>query len=242
MLEAALWGAASGSSLVIGAVIGLRFRFGPRAIGLIMGFGSGVLISALAFELTEEAFAMGGTGPLVVGLLMGALSFFGADWYLDRRGGEHRKRSGGQQKAGRANAIVAGALMDGIPESFVIGIALLHHPELPLALVAAVFLSNVPESLSAATGLRTAGHSRRSIIVLWSGVMLASAFAAAAGYGFLGGASDEVIAGVQAFAAGAILTMLADTMMPEAFEGGGNAVGLVTVVGFATAFLLATAA
>ncbi len=241
MLEAALWGAASGSSLVVGAAIGLRFRFGPRVIGLIMGFGAGVLISALAFELTEEAFIIGGTGPLVIGLLIGALSFFGADWYIDRRGGEHRKRSGGQQEAGNANAIVVGALMDGIPESFVIGLVLLEHPELPLAIVAAVFLSNVPESLSAATGLRAAGHSPRYIVSLWSGVMLASALAAAAGNAFLGGASDELIAGVEAFAAGAILTMLADTMMPEAFESGGNAAGLVTVVGFATAFLLTRA-
>jgi len=240
MLEAALWGSAGGSALVVGAAIGLRFRFGARTIGLVMGFGSGVLISALAFELTEEAFAIGGTGPLVVGLLIGALSFFVADWYIDGRGGDHRKRSGGQQEAGSANAIVIGALMDGIPESFVIGIVLLHHHDLPLAIVAAVFLSNVPESLSAATGLRTAGHSPRYIISLWAGVMLVSALAAAAGYGFLGGASDELIAGIEAFAAGAILTMLADTMMPEAFEGGGNAVGLVTVAGFATAFLLTT--
>ena len=131
-----------------------------------------------------------------------------------------------------------GALLDGIPESFVIGLVLLQHEALPIAIVAAVFLSNVPESLSAATGLRAAGHSPRYIISLWSGVMLASALAAAAGNGFLGGASEELFAGVEAFAAGAILTMLADTMMPEAFDGGGNAVGLVTVVGFATAFLL----
>lgn len=238
MLEAALWGAAGGSSLVVGAAIGLRFQLGPRIIGLIMGFGSGALISALAFELTEEAFRIGGADALVIGLLLGALSFFGADWYIDRRGGEHRKRSGGQQAAGNANAIVAGALLDGIPESFVIGIALLHQTELPFAIVAAVFLSNVPESLSAATGLKVAGHSPRYIVSLWAGVMLASALAAAAGNGFLGGASEELIAGVGAFAAGAILTMLADTMMPEAFEGGGNAVGLVTVVGFAIAFLL----
>jgi ZIP family zinc transporter len=238
MLEAALWGAAGGSSLVVGAAIGLRFQFGRRMIGLIMGFGSGVLISALTFELTEEAFRIGGADALVIGLVLGALSFFGADWYIDRRGGEHRKRSGGQQEAGSANAIVIGALLDGIPESFVIGLVLLQHDTIPLAIVAAVFLSNVPESLSAATGLRAAGHSPRYIISLWTGVMLSSALAAAAGNGFMGGASEELFAGVEAFAAGAILTMLADTMMPEAFEGGGNAVGLVTVVGFATAFLL----
>jgi ZIP family zinc transporter len=242
MLEAALWGSAGGSALVFGAAIGLRFRLSSRIIGLIMGFGSGVLISALAFELTEEAFAIGGTGPLVGGLLAGALSFFVADWYVDQRGGEHRKRSGGQQEGGAANAIVIGALMDGIPESFVIGVVLLHHDALPLAIIVAVFLSNVPEALSAATGLRTAGHSPRYILSLWLGVMVVSGFAAAVGYAFLGEASDTLIAGVEAFAAGAVLTMLADTMMPEAFEGGGNATGLFTVVGFATAFLLTMAA
>jgi ZIP family zinc transporter len=242
MLEAALWGSAGGSALVLGAAVGLRFRLSFRVIALIMGFGSGVLISALAFELTEEAFIIGGAKPVVIGLLVGALSFFAADWWVDQRGGQHRKRSGGQQEAGSANAIVIGALMDGIPESLVIGIVLLHHDALPLAIIVAVFLSNVPEALSAATGLRTAGHSPRYILSLWLGVMAVSAVAAAAGYAFLGNASETLIAAVEAFAAGAVLTMLADTMMPEAFEGGGNATGLFTVIGFATAFLLTMAA
>lgn len=206
-----------------------------------MGFGSGVLISALAFELTAKAFRIGGAGPVVAGLLLGSLSFFGADRWVDRQGGAHRKRSGGQQQTGNPNAILIGALLDGIPESFVIGIALLHHDTLPLAIIVAVFLSNVPESLSAATGLRAAGHSQRYILSLWLGVMVISAAAAAAAYAFLGDASETLIATVEAFAAGAILTMLADTMMPEAFEGGGDAVGVVTVLGFTTAFLLTMA-
>ncbi len=143
--------------------------------------------------------------------------------------------------AGYASAIVVGAMLDGIPESVAIGVSLLGGQGVGVAVVAAGFLSNVPESLSAATGLKAAGHSTRWIMGLWLGVAVVSALAAGVGYAVLGGASENVIAIIQAFAGGAILTMLADTMMPEAFEEGGNLVGLVTVLGFALAFVLSTA-
>jgi ZIP family zinc transporter len=205
-----------------------------------MAFGSGVLISALAFELTDEAFKRGGTAALALGLAAGGISFYVGDLILDRRGAEHRKRSGGQQADGAAGAIVLGALMDGIPESVAIGVSLLGGVGVSVATVAAVFLSNVPESLSAATGLQKAGHSPRWILQLWVAVAVVSALAAALGYGLLGDATPAVVAFIQAFAAGAILTMLADTMMPEAFEHGGKVVGLVTLLGFALAFLLSS--
>lgn len=240
MLEAAFWGFVGGFALLIGAAAGLRIGPSQRVIGLIMAFGSGVLISALTFELTDEAFRRGGTDAVALGLAVGALSFFAGDWIIDRRGGEHRKRSGGQQQGGSGAAIVVGALLDGIPESAAIGISLVGGGSVGVAVVAAVFLSNMPESLSAATGLRKAGHSPRWILGLWLAVALISALAAALGYGLLGGASPDLVAFIQAFAAGAILTMLADTMMPEAFEHGGSVVGLVTVTGFALAFLLST--
>ena len=239
-MEAAFWGFVGGFALLIGAAAGLRIGPSQRVIGLIMAFGSGVLISALTFELTDEAFRRGGTDAVALGLAVGALSFFAGDWIIDRRGGEHRKRSGGQQQGGSGAAIVVGALLDGIPESAAIGISLVGGGSVGVAVVAAVFLSNMPESLSAATGLRKAGHSPRWILGLWLAVALISALAAALGYGLLGGASPDLVAFIQAFAAGAILTMLADTMMPEAFEHGGSVVGLVTVTGFALAFLLST--
>ena len=240
MIAAAAWGAVGGISLLLGALVGLAARPTQRVIGLVMAFGAGVLISALAFELTDEAYRRGGADAVALGLAAGALSFFAADWAVDRRGGQHRKRSGGEQAGGSATAIVIGALLDGIPESVAIGVSLVGGGAVSAAVVAAVFLSNVPESLSATTGLRKAGHSPTWIVALWSSVVAISTVAAGAGYALLGGASPEVIAVIQTFAAGAILTMLADTMMPEAFEHGGSVVGLVTVLGFSAAFLLST--
>jgi zinc transporter, ZIP family len=240
MLEAAFWGFVAGGALIVGAAAGLWLHPSQRTIGLIMGFGAGVLISALAFELTEEAFDIGGADAVAGGLGAGALTFFVGDLLIDRRGGDGRKRSGGEQAAGSAGAIVLGAVLDGIPESAAIGLTLLEGGSVSVAVVAAVFLSNVPESLSAASGLARAGHSPRWILGLWTLVTVISALAAAAGYGVMGDASPDLAAFVQAFAAGAVLTMLADTMMPEAFEHGGRAAGLFTVLGFALAFLLSS--
>jgi ZIP family zinc transporter len=134
---------------------------------------------------------------------------------------------------------VLGAVLDGIPESAAIGLTVLDGGKVSSAVVAAVFLSNIPESLSAATGLRE-HHRPLWIFGLWAGVTVVSALAAGAGYGLMGGASGNVTGFVEAFAAGAVLTMLADTMMPEAFENGGRATGLLTVLGFSLAFLLSS--
>ena len=161
------------------------------------------------------------------------------DWFIDRRGGHRRKSpTGGPQQGAGAMALVLGALLDGIPESAAIGVSVLGGGEVGIAMVAAVFLSNVPESMSASAGLKRAGRSARQILLLWLVVMLVSGLAAGLGYVLLEGASPAVVAGIQTFAAGAIITMLADTMMPEATEHAGRLVGLVTMLGFALAFLL----
>ncbi len=238
MLEATFWGFVGGFALLVGAAVGLVWRIPTRLVGLAMAFGAGVLISAVAFELVEEGFESSGSLPVVLGLVAGALAFFAGDWVLDHLGARHRKRSGNQQSGGSGGALVLGAMLDGIPESAVIGVSLLAGNGVALPVVVAVFLSNVPEALSATSGLRKAGHSARWVLTLWLAVALVSAAAAAAGYGLLGGAAPATIAVVQAFAAGAILTMLADTMMPEAFEDAGSTVGLATCAGFISAFLL----
>jgi ZIP family zinc transporter len=212
-----------------------------RVIGGVMAFGAGVLISAAAFELTAEAFDTSGGREVVLGLLGGALTFFLGDRLLDSRGGTDRKRSGGQQSGSAAQGLVLGALLDGIPESVAIGVSLVDGGTVGVAIVAAVFLSNVPEGMSAATGLVKAGRSRRWVLGLWVGVAVLSGLASLVGYAALGDASPSVVAVIQAFAAGAILTMLADTMMPEAFEDRGRSVGLFTTLGFVLAFLLSQA-
>lgn len=240
MWWAAFWGLVGGSALLVGAAVALLVPTSQRLIGFIMAFGGGVLISALAFELTQEAYDRGGADAAAIGLLAGGLAFFAGDWVIDHRGGEHRKRSGGQQAGGSGTAIALGALMDGIPESAAIGVSLLEGSGVGIAFVAAVFLSNTPEAMSAATGMLKAGRSRAYILGLWSAVLIVSAAAALAGYALLGGAGENTIAFIQAFAAGAILTMLADTMMPEAFEHAGSLVGVVTLLGFLSAFLLST--
>jgi zinc transporter, ZIP family len=233
MLEAAVWGFVAGAALLCGAVLGLRFDFSHRTIGLIMAFGAGTLISALTLELTADAYDSAGLDAVALGLPLGALAFFFGDRLIESWGGRHRKRSRGQQADGAALGIVLGAVLDGIPESIVIGISLLSGEGIGLAFVAAVFISNVPEALSSSRGLKQAGHTTVAILRMWGLVVIASAIAAALGYGLLGDAPVDVVAGIQAFAAGAILTMLADTMMPEAFAEAGRAVGLLTVLGYA---------
>jgi ZIP family zinc transporter len=234
------WGLLAASSLLIGGLLVLGVRVGDRLLGLIMAFGAGVLISAVAYELVEEAFTTSRGAGLAFGLPAGALVFFIGDEIIDRMGGSGRKSMDGKQEAGTALAIVLGIVLDGIPESAVIGLTLLQGGSVGAALLVAVFLSNLPEAIAATTGLRTAGWRTRDVLGLWLVVMLVSALASLAGYGLFDDASADTIAFVLSFAAGAILTMLADTMMPEAYARGGKLVGLATTLGFGLAFAIST--
>lgn len=238
ILAAGFWGFVSGAALLVGAMLGFYIGASQRVIAATMALGVGVLISSVAFELTDESYRQGGLDATAIGLLTGALAFFAADWAVNRAGGRHRKRSGRDRDDGFSKAIALGALMDGIPESAVIGISLVGGGPVSWAFVVAVFLSNVPESLSATAGMKNAGHSARYVFGLWGAVVVASLVSAVLSYLFLAKAPADIVAGIQAFAAGAILVMLASTMMPEAYEEGGEWVGVVTAVGFLLAFVL----
>ena len=157
MFEAAFWGFVGGAALLIGAVAGIYLPASKRLIGLIMAFGSGVLISALTFELMREAYDTAGATAAVLGLLAGSLVFFCGDWLIDRRGGNRRKSPNGPQAGAGATALVLGALLDGIPESAAIGVSLIGGGGVGVAVVAAVFLSNIPESLWASAGMNATG-------------------------------------------------------------------------------------
>ena len=241
MVEAALWGFVGGAALMIGALIGLSLPVPIRIVGLVMGFGVGVLISAVAFELTGAAYDRAGPVPVVLGLSAGALTFFAGDWVIDRKGGESRKDPTGTDAgagSSAATSLVLGALLDGIPESAAIGVSLVGGGSVGIAVVIAVFLSNIPEALSASAGMKRDGRSVGYIVGLWALVVMASTIAAALGYGLLGGAGETTLAVTETFAAGAVLTMLADTMVPEAVGHAGAAVGLACVTGFICSFLL----
>jgi ZIP family zinc transporter len=231
------WGLVSASSLVIGSLIAIWLNLSLRTIGLIMSFGAGVLISAVAFDLVEEAAAKSsGHGVAVWGLFAGCAVFFGGDWLISRLGGGERKHADGAQEGGSPLAIVLGTVLDGIPESMVIGLTIFQGGAVGAAYLAAVFISNLPEAISSTTGLISGGWRKSRILWMWIGIAVVSALASLAGYGLFQDSSPDTVAFVLTFAAGAILTMLANTMMPEAFEHGGRLVGVVTTLGFAVAY------
>jgi ZIP family zinc transporter len=239
MIEAFMWGLFAASSLVLGGLIVNLRRPNNLVLGLVMGFGAGVLLSAVSFELVEEAAGMAhGAGGTALGFFTGAIAFLAGDQMIGKMGYRDRKDISGSAQAASAIAIVLGIVLDGIPESTVVGLTLLQSGEVGVAMLVAVFVSNVPESVAATTGLRAGGWSWPRLYALWGGISVVSGGAAGVGYALLDGASPNVIAFVLAFAGGAILAMLSTTMMPEAYEHAGREVGLATTTGFAVAFAI----
>lgn len=244
-IQAGLWGLLSGSALLIGAAIGWFLPLKQRVIAAIMAFGAGVLISALSFELMDEAWEKGGFTPVAGGFLGGALVYTVANKILAARGAKHRKRadpakrdSGKPQSNQNGSALAIGALLDGIPESIVIGVSLLRGGAVGLVAVIAVFLSNIPEGLSSSAGMKAEGRSFGFVFAMWAGIAALAGLASWFGYVAFAGVDPAIVAAVQATAAGAILTMVIDTMVPEAFEGTHDYAGIIAVAGFLAAFAL----
>lgn len=241
--QAGLWGLLAGGALVIGAAVAWLVDVPRRVVASVMAFGAGVLISALAFDLVDEAERSGGLIPTVIGFLAGAVLYVGANVVLARHGARHRKRAGDEQaseseQSGSGVAIAIGALLDGIPESVVLGLTLLRGGGVGVAVLAAIFISNLPEGLSSSAGMKRNGRGARYVFGVWGGIALASGLAGLLGALLLEGASPQTVAVITAVAAGAILAMIADTMIPEAFERTHMYAGLIAAVGFLTAFAI----
>lgn len=240
-LQAWMWGTIAGGALVVGCALAWKWRIPPKVVSPVMSFGAGVLISALSFQLVEEAVNGGGLWPTIAGFATGALVYVAANAVLASKGAKHRKRSGGKQpsekdKPGSGTAIAVGALLDGIPESVVLGVGLVTAGAVSPAMLAAVFISNVPEGLSSTAGMKKAGRGPGYVFGVWGGIAVLSGLAALVGFLVLQDAPGELVAFITAVAAGAILAMLADTMIPEAFEEHHMLTGLITAAGFLAAF------
>jgi len=221
------WGIVAASSLVIGAALGLARPWSRKLVGLVLGFGAGALISAVSFELFEEGLDIAGGRPVAIGLGVGAITYFVAAGRVASMGG--------------GAALALGAFLDGIPEQMVLGIGLASGEGVSAGLLAAIFVSNLPEAIGGANDMRDQNHPTRQVIRDWVWIAAFCAAATVVGYAIADIASDELRAGINGFAAGALLVMLVDSMIPEATEQSGRTTGLVTTLGFAVAAALSFA-
>jgi ZIP family zinc transporter len=234
------WGAVAASSLVVGALLGLLRPWPDRLVGLVLAFGAGALISAVSFDLAEEGARVGGPGFMGLGLALGAVTYFGLNRVVERRGRRGKDRSAAGGDAGAALAL--GAFLDGIPEQTVLGIGIAAGDGVSVGLLVAIFVSNLPEAIGSSTAMRAAGTPAAAIRRLWLLVALICTAATVVGYAIADNVSGNLNGAVDGFAAGALLVMLIDSMIPEAVRKGGDVSGLVTVLGFAVAIALSSVA
>lgn len=234
-LAALFWGGFCSSALYIGEALAGPMRKEYKAVGLIMAFGAGTLLSAVAYELVPDSlFSQGWGWGLAFGV--GAAAYYVGDWYIDGRGG-HQRQEIAEAEEGSGMAMFLGALLDGLPESLVLGISIQLGGTISVAFVVAVFVSNIPQGIAGTTSLLDTGHTSRQVFRMWTLLTVACALVAWLGYLM----ADQIGSGgvyAQAFAGGAVLTMLADSMMPEAFRHGGRLVGVFTALGYAVAAFL----
>lgn len=225
------WGSVAASSLILGALLALARTWRPQLVGVVLAFGAGALISSVAFELAQEGLRIGSATSVAIGIAVGAVAFFAADRVVDKIGGR-----GGGGSSGLPLAV--GALLDGIPEQAVLGIGLAAGQGISIALLIAIFVSNLPESIGSASDMESSGKSKWFVVGMWAVVSVVCALSTLGGYAIAGVASGGLKSGIDAFAAGALLVMLVDSMIPEAKAKAGNTAGLATVLGFAVAAAL----
>ncbi|MFZ3589638.1 ZIP family metal transporter [Bacillus sp. DJP31] len=238
MLQAAMWGGIAGSSLVLGALLGIFKDIPNKVSAFIMAFGTGVLIGAATFELLTNAVKEGGILFPSIGFLGGATIFIVAELLIMRKGGHERKRSKTSPAGHSGLAIFIGSIIDAIPESIIIGVSLLENHSVSWLIVIAIFISNFPEGLSSSIGMKKDGYSKGRILFLWLIVMSLSSLSAFLGYVLIDVTSHLVIPTIGAFAAGGIFAMVSSTMLPEAFEEGGPVVGFVSALGLLGSLIL----
>lgn len=236
MLDSFLFGLLSAGSLIVGALIAFRLKLPKKVLGLVMAFGVGALISSVAFELISDAFDYSQSLVIVLaGIITGSLVYFVTDLLVDKFGGAHRKSSR-KREGDSGTAILIGTVLDGIPESMAIGLSMAQGGAVSIAMIVAVVVSNIPEALSSSVGLLKSGWKKRTVFGLWAIVIIVSALASLAGFALFGGADPRMRAFIMAFAGGAILTMLSDSMAPEAYKDSGRLTDIITVLGFCVAF------
>ena len=240
MAAALGWGALAASSLVCGALLTFVRSWSARQVGLVLAFGAGALISAVSFELAQEGLEVGGAWATGLGLGIGALTYFVLDGAIAGRFATGRGRQGRGQGSSGGTALALGAFLDGIPEQAVLGISLAAGQGVGVSLLLAIFVSNLPEAMGSAEEMRSAGRSRASILRLWLVVAAICTLATVAGYAAADAVSGNLRAAIDGFAAGALLVMLIDSMIPAARKDAGRAAGLVTVLGFALAAALSS--
>jgi ZIP family zinc transporter len=242
------WGAVSSIGLVAGALAGSFVRLSHHAIALAMSLGAGLLLASASLELVAKAIENVGPMRAVVSLLMGAALLSFANTLLARFGAVHRKRCGActqqaseAQQPGSGAAIALGTAVDALPEALVLGLAL-REPAVPAELLIAISVGNLPEALSSAAGMRSAGRSYRYIFAVWTAIAIGAAVATAAGYAAFGSLARPWTPHLQAFGAGALLAMIAETMIPEAFHNAPRYSGFVAAIGFCLLLLVQAAA
>lgn len=257
MVDGLLFGAIGSSALILGALAGSRIQIPKRVLAAMLAFASGALITALAFELFEDSHEQGGLWRAGLGLMAGATVFTLLSQRLDRMAEGDRAEDHGSEKldkdaasreespshasvTGTAGlALLAAVTLDGVPENIALGVSLGEGTG-GVALLAAIFVSNFPESLVGSASMRAQGRSQGFIVGVWLACAVLLTLAVVVGAGPLSRAEPETLSWPLAFAAGAVLASLADTLMPEAYEDGGPAVALSTAAGFVLSYVLAT--